>query len=132
MELHSTFPLRKVIDQLDRFFLSECCMAQRDRCPGGRPSVSLKQILVGIGNVATVQASDFMIQDASTSSLPESASHVGWRSQRKQINGERVAMGVRKRWGSRFHETIDQGVEATAENTHVYCTRNWQLNRRRC
>ena len=71
-------------------------MAQRGRCPGGRPSVSENQEKVGIKNVATVQASDFMIQDASTSSLPESAIYVSWQSQRKTTNSKRGAMGYRK------------------------------------
>ena len=35
-------------------FLSEGCMAQRSRCPCGRPSVNEKQEIVGIRDVATV------------------------------------------------------------------------------
>ena len=35
-------------------------MAQRGRCPGGRPSVSEKQAKVGIRNMAIVQTRDFM------------------------------------------------------------------------
>ena len=86
------------------FFLAGCCMAQRLRCPGGRPSVSYERV----EDVAVTLDVNNQMKATAQKSKRHQLNHVA-ASQRVQGSGK----------GSLFLERSIKGSRVKAESTHV-------------
>ena len=93
----------------DILFLSGCCMAQRGRCPGGRPSVSANKKL-SVSREWQLYRPVVKIQYINKQS-PESAEHgVGLANGKPTTVGAAICNFEKVR--CRFPRTIEQGLEA--------------------